>query len=249
MPLCFIIFYHVLSYLALFDAILFDSIRFDCVRLCSIRFDSILFCSVLFCFAVLCSITGHACRLAASFPRERRMGSSSAATLRGGEACEPGVRLGPNPSQRQVQRTGSVSEWNRSAWLCATRACQPGPNPNGRRCWGIKVNWAELLSLQGDFAPHHYLSQHDKPLRRPKSLVDLCCASGCAPASRAPQRGAPQHKCWRAPAVPASTSPKLSASDGEDTIFGSFQALDPTPPPSPVQMRPRMNGETTWRRN
>jgi hypothetical protein len=100
------------------------------------------------------------------------------------------------------------------------------------------VNWAELLLLQGDFAPHHYLSQHDKPLRRPKPLVDMCCAGGCALASQAPQRGAPQHKCWRAPAVPASISPELSASDGEDTIFGSFQALDPTPPPSPLQMRP-----------
>ena len=155
--------------------------------------------------------------------------------LGGAEACEPGLRLGSKPSQRQAQRTGPVSGWGKAAdaWLCATRACQPGPNPNGRRCWEIKVDWAELLLLQGGFAPHHYLSQLDEPLRRPKPWVDLCCAGGCALASQAPQ-----HRCWRAPAVPASPPPGLSASNGGGTIFGSTQALDPTPPPSPLQMRP-----------
>ena len=58
---------------------------------------------------------GHACRLAASSPRERRMGSSSPTTVREGpEACKPGPRLGPKLTERQVQRTESVSEWHRT---------------------------------------------------------------------------------------------------------------------------------------
>ena len=114
------------------------------------------------------------------------------------------------------------------AWLCATRAPQPGRNPNGRRCCEAGLNWAKLLLLQGDFASHHYLSRHDKPLRHPKPVVSSCCDGGCVaswanlPSQPTSQANQPQHKCWDAGAFAAPDN--SVEEDGDNTIIGYSQA-------------------------
>ena len=172
----------------------------------------------------------HACKLAASFPRERHTGSSSPTTLREGpEACEPGLRLGDKPSNPP-----------RTQHLEPADPADPSGKPardrlNDANLRVLKRNSSKPARaascpwLQGCYSKRFqpYVGLPLKLHHQPAATADACCVGGCAapsqPAHGVHQSNLPQHTCWRAACFVAPDNHDGSA-DGDNTIIGYSHA-------------------------